>query len=136
MKKPFSLSQQERLKSRKQIETLFLQGEAFFVFPYRVRYMLNRQQPETGIRFGVSIPKRNFKKAVDRNRLKRLTRETYRLQKHKLEKVNNTPGACLHLMFYFSHKEMLTYTEIEKGMSAALKKMASIVHERLTISDQ
>ena len=84
----YKLGKQARLKSRKVIDCLFKDGKSFTVFPFRVIYQFTKL-PVTPDAFqlqaGFSVSKRHFKKAVDRNRIKRLMREAYRLQKNELE---------------------------------------------------
>lgn len=84
----YKLGKQARLKSRKVIDHLFKDGKSFTVFPFRVIYHFTKL-PVTPDAFqlqaGFSVSKRHFKKAVDRNRIKRLMREAYRLQKNELE---------------------------------------------------
>ena len=82
----YTLNKDDRLKSRKAIEYLFKEGKSFSIFPLRVLYTINAasEKPTNNLRAGFSVSTRNFKKAVDRNRIKRLLREAYRLQKHLL----------------------------------------------------
>ena len=74
----FTLGKQERLKSRKLIEKLYKNGESVKAFPLRMVYLQTAHTSKFPAQVGVSVAKRNFKKAPDRNRLKRLMRETYR----------------------------------------------------------
>ncbi|WP_315818753.1 ribonuclease P protein component [Paraflavitalea speifideaquila] len=89
MVKKLTLGKQERLKSRKLIDQLFKEGRSFSVFPYRVYYLVRHAsalQPNNILpQFGVGVSTRNFKHAVDRNRIKRVTREAYRVQKIPLQ---------------------------------------------------
>lgn len=127
MSKPFSLSKNERLKSKKQIDALFLTGEAFFVFPYKVKYCFKATDNSiTELKFAVSVPKKNFKKAVDRNRLKRLSREAYRLHKAVLEDALTINQKSFNAMFIYTHNELLTYTEVEKAMIKCIEKIRSL----------
>src|ERR1051325_6553304 len=88
--KQFTLGKQVRLKSRKSIEQLFVQGLKFNVGAFRVHYM-EVVNASSALQFGVGVSAKNFKRAVDRNRIKRLTRESYRLQKKQLEeKIMNS----------------------------------------------
>ena len=95
VKKQFTLGKDERLKSRKQIENLFDKGKSFVVTPFRVYFIMNTEllihKGESGLKFGTGVSAKNFKKAVDRNRIKRLTREAWRLQKNEIrDKVKET----------------------------------------------
>ena len=93
MVKRFGLGKSERLKSRKQIEELFLSGNNFSQFPIRVSYQFEASEKPT-FQIGVSASKKYFKKAVDRNRIKRLLRETYRII------AMPTPGMTTAYSFY------------------------------------
>ncbi len=82
----FTLQADERLKLRNDIETLFRQGEAFSVFPLRVIFLLspNSTAGISPVRVGFSIPKKRIKLANGRNRIRRLIKEAWRLQKHPI----------------------------------------------------
>ena len=80
----FTYSKDEKLKKRKLIKELFDNGKAATVFPLRVIYLKKDHNGNFPVQTGVSVSKRNFKRAVDRNRIKRLMREAYRLNKHIL----------------------------------------------------
>ncbi len=86
MQSRHKLQAPERLKLRKKIETLFQTGEAFSAFPLRVIYRFTgRETPGAApVQVGFSVPKKKMRKAVHRNRIKRLLRESWRLQKHQL----------------------------------------------------
>ena len=77
------LKKKERLKGQQFFDDLFKQGQSDFLFPFKLVYIQIDQVDEENPQFlfGVSVPKRKFRKAVDRNRLKRLIREAYRLNK-------------------------------------------------------
>lgn len=88
MNKTFSLSQDERIKSKKQIDRLFKGGgaKAMSAYPLRVVYLAEPmgEDESTVAQMMVSVPKRYFKRAVKRNHVKRQVREAYRLNKHIL----------------------------------------------------
>lgn len=128
MTKPYSLNKHERLKSKKEIDTLFLKGKAFFVFPYKVFYSLEAALPNSeSLLFGISVPKRNFKKAVHRNRLKRLTRELYRVRKPALKECLISNNKSVRVMMVYTHKEMLSHADLSPAMDGIFKKMIETV---------
>lgn len=77
----FTFNKKDRLKSQKLIEKLFLEGKSVTSFPLKLIYLKTEVAGDHTIKAGVSVSKRNFKKAVDRNRIKRLLRECYRLNR-------------------------------------------------------
>lgn len=121
MNKPFSLSKNERIKSKKTIETLFQQGEAFFSYPYRLVYSVNREARQPGLFMAISVPKRLFKRAHERNRIKRLARETYRLQKTALQTLVIQHQFELNLMFIYQARDIVAYNTMEKHMQLGLQ---------------
>lgn len=86
MIKLLSFNKTEKLKSRKALEHLFDKGEKFLVHPFKVFYSI-KNNTESIIHCGVGVSKKNFAKAVQRNRIKRLMREVYRLNKEELYKT-------------------------------------------------
>jgi ribonuclease P protein component len=76
-----TLGKEERLKSKKLIESLYQKGSSVKVFPLRMIFLQTAHTSNFPAQVGISVAKRNFKLAVDRNRIKRLMRESYRLQK-------------------------------------------------------
>ncbi|HEX9825103.1 MAG TPA: ribonuclease P protein component [Flavobacteriaceae bacterium] len=94
----FTYKKKERLKNPKLIEKLFLEGKSISVFPFRLIYLETTFEDSSKIKTGVSVSKRNFKKAVDRNRIKRLLREAYRL--NKPEYFNNITTSYALMILY------------------------------------
>ena len=125
--KSYTLGKTERLKSRKRLEALFKEGKSFAHFPFRVYYILaseSKTEPHTPpLVFGVGVGTRNFKKAVDRNRIKRLIREAYRLQKQLLVHKLNERGGRMDLFFIFTGKEMPDYSFLFQHMQTVLQKL-------------
>ncbi|MBI1781198.1 MAG: ribonuclease P protein component [Sphingobacteriales bacterium] len=134
MAKQFSLNKKERLKSRKQIEQLFKEGKSFAVFPYKVFYHTVNCQLSTvnSLQFGIGVSNRNFKKAVDRNRIKRLSREAWRLQKNELKTLVNEKKMTLNVFFIFTGKEMVEYNFAKEKVAVILKKLTKLVNENNT----
>lgn len=124
-KEKHTLNKNERLKSRKSIDALFMEGRRFGIAPFRVFYQFSEQ----GLKFGVGVSHRNFKKAIDRNRVKRLVREVYRLQKNRLAASLNARGGGMNLFFVYTDKELPEYTTLFEKMEKAVQKLISIANE-------
>jgi len=124
----FKLPKQERLKSKKLIERVFLEGRSITVFPLRLIFLDTELPEDVPFQIAVVAPKRHFKSAVERNRIKRLIREAYRLNKHHI--FNNTKGQFALVILYLG-KEMPAYSKIEVGIKALLTKfLKQISHEK------
>lgn len=105
----FNYPKNEKLKSKITIGLLFSEGKSVSKYPLRLVYHSGSLSENEKIKMGVSVSKKYFKKAVDRNRFKRILRETYRLNKHILLDNLDKPYA---FMFFYQTKERLTYEEI------------------------
>ena len=113
-----TFSKKEKLKSRKLIATLFDEGKTMHTFPVKVFYLSLDNADNTKTAF--AVPKRNFKSAVTRNRIKRQMREAYRLQKEHLT-TNN--GKTFALLFLYISKDKPQHTTLSSSMLALLKKI-------------
>lgn len=129
MAKRFGFPKAERLKSRKQIDGLFEKGKSVAVFPIRVTYQFFPAEAEnSGLQVGVTASKRYFKKAVDRNRLKRLLREAYRLQKEELQTGLKAAGKRGLVFFLYTDKTVASFDVIKAAMAKCLKKLNTIAN--------
>ncbi len=121
--KRFTLSKQERLTSRKEIEFLFAEGHSLTKYPVRLiwRETPNSISPETPIQAMFSVSKKKFPRAVDRNRAKRLMRESYRLLKPELFKSIETKKSY-QLGWIYTGNELVDFLTIQKSIAAALDR--------------
>ena len=121
-----SYPKKEKLKSKKLIEQLFVEGQSVSVFPLRLVYMATTFEENVNLKTGVSVSKRNFKNAVDRNRIKRLLREAYRL--NKASYFNNITTQYAFMILYIGKKEP-TFTELETKTKQLFDKFLNKVSE-------
>jgi len=126
----YTLKKDDRLKSRKVIEQLFKEGETFSNFPLRVIYSFKLPALSSSanvLQAGFGVSTKNFKKAVDRNRIKRLLRESYRLQKNDLAEHVKLKDKKLVVFFMFNGKELpdhkILYDKVQKGIQRLQKIM-------------
>ena len=121
MRKLFPKS--ERLSRRKLIKVLFDQGKSYHYFPLKLLYLPSAEIDQTQVLFAVS--KRNFKKAVDRNRVKRQMREAYRLHKGR---ISYSPSKDVHflLAYVYIAKKQYPYRDIEAKIKVSLDRLTKV----------
>lgn len=127
--KSLTLGKRERLSSRKQIEQLFSGGHSssMSAFPLRAVYNIKvRAMQEAPVQMMVSVPKRYFKHAVDRNRVKRQVRESFRQHKQLLSDVV-TEGAQLQVAFVWLSDRHMATDEIDRRVLNLMQRMAEKV---------
>ena len=105
----FTYPKKEKLKSKTTIDLLFSEGNSVSKFPLRLVYVENKEENAELMKMGVSVSKKYFKKAVDRNYYKRVLRECYRLNKTQLTAHLNQKYC---FMFFYQSADRLTYEEI------------------------
>lgn len=119
------LAKTERITGEKRVESLFTKGHSFVAYPFRVVYATNESDsPAASIL--VSIPKKKLKRAVDRNRMKRLTREAYRLHKHELMDMLKADSIHLDVAFIYVKDELSDYVTVEKGIVKAIRELGKM----------
>jgi ribonuclease P protein component len=131
--KLYTLTKSERLKSRKQIEQLFKEGKKISIFPLHVCYQFTPLTTnDSGLltRNGVGVSSKNFKRAVDRNRIKRLIRESYRLQKPGFSAVVKANNQRLNMFFIYTGKELPAYKLVFDKVAIALQKISRDIEKR------
>jgi ribonuclease P protein component len=114
-----NLTKKERLNSEKQIGRLFEEGKSIKSGCLRMVYLFIEDEVPSKIQVMFSVPKKNFKKAVDRNMLKRRMREAYRLSKPE---INDDFSMNILIAFIFIDKEISPYLKIEYSIQDLLRK--------------
>ena len=130
-KQHLTFSKEERICSKLTIERLLDKQQKVFVYTYKCFYDFTPVSDEARVsRILVSVPKRSFKHAVDRNRLKRLTREAWRLN-HRQEFDPHLPdGIRADLMFYYVGHDLLSYNLIESKIIEVLRRLTKVAESR------
>ncbi len=119
MGKQFSFKKEERLAGEKHIKELFEKGSSFHLYPFRVLSLPN-PEPNPVNQVLISVSKRNFKRAVDRNLIKRRIREAYRLQKATID------GKSFQLAFVYTAREIEPFQAIKDKLFLVLEKIKKL----------
>ncbi len=114
----FRFPKEERLTSKKAIEDLFQEGTSFSVFPLKVIFSPRARSNQAKNQVLITVPSRTFKKATDRNILKRRIREGYRLNKALL-----TTPSTFSLAYIYIAKEILPSKEIHQAIESSLRRL-------------
>ncbi len=122
----------ERLCGKKSIDELFLNGQTFHAFPFKIIWLTVIENNGSPARIVISVPKRIFKKAVQRNRAKRLIREVYRKHKTVLYKYLLKNETEINIALIYTGNKILSYKELDKKIIFTLDRLIK-AHEK-TIS--
>jgi ribonuclease P protein component len=126
-KRPYSLDKSEKLKSRTVIRQLFSDGQAIVQPPVKLLYSI--ENPTTDLQAGFSVSSRQFSRAVDRNRIKRLMREAYRLQKPALVNSLQQHQRTLSVFFIFIGKEKPAFESLLAVFQKIIQRLQHRIHE-------
>jgi ribonuclease P protein component len=122
----YTFKKEERLCSKKLIEELFHNGSSFLLYPFRIVWLIYPLPLDVPVQVLINVPKRRFKKAVDRNLIKRRIREVYRLHKSaELYPLFEGQTAQMLLGIQFVGKEIPDYEFIHKKFLLALIQLKS-----------
>ena len=123
----FSFSKSERLTNKKKFERLFKSGVVIKAYPLKLIYIseekLSSQSSEPPFQFAFTVPKRNFKKAVDRNYLRRRMKEVFRLNKQQLLTKIDLEKYSVFGIFIYSMREKTDFHNIEKAFLKLIEKL-------------
>ena len=124
----YTLTKEERIYAQKRIEKIFSGSESFIAYPLRVVFTRREMsENEPSVAMLVSVSKRRFKRANKRNAIKRLVRESFRLNKHALADIADLSGLSLDIAFLYLKDELPSFDEINKSM----QKTINVLKEKL-----
>ena len=127
-----TLSKNERLKSYKRIRLLFAEGQKMRVQSLLIYFQFQPTIPDapalSHLQMGVTVGARYFKKAVDRNLIKRRIREAYRKNNNAIKSVLAEHKMNMDVFFVYTHAEVLLYNQIESSMQKALQLLTDKIN--------
>jgi len=125
----YSFNKQERLSSRKSILLLFEQGSSFFSYPFTVVWRLSEPLSGSHMQVAISVPKKLFKRAVDRNRIKRITREAWRYHKSELCAYLEQHDKHIVIMLVYAGKELPGQADMNVRITRLIEKFLLILQD-------
>jgi ribonuclease P protein component len=125
----FTFQKKDKLKSRKQTQFLFAKGQSMNAFPIKLIYTLESNEPGS-VQTGVGAPSRTFRKAVDRNRVKRLLREGYRLERPEFitSSVDALNKLRVNLFFLYTDATVISQKEIQEKIKQLLSRLSEKIN--------
>ncbi len=128
--KKYIFPKREHLCGEIRINKLFVEGRAFIAYPLRVVYIISNEKSDVAVNVMIAVPKKRFKRAVKRNRLKRLMRESYRLNKSILTEKCIDKNINIQIAFNYIADLELDFKTIETKMKIALTKISDLVENQ------
>lgn len=120
--KQHGFSKQERICKRNDFHTLLTKGKSIYVYPFRCVYLW-QDTPMFSAKIAISVSRRRFKHAVDRNRIKRLVRENYRLNKNILYQNFIDENRSLNMLVIYTDTKLLPFSFLQKKTVELMKKI-------------
>ncbi|MGO4877946.1 ribonuclease P protein component [Pedobacter psychrotolerans] len=124
----YTFRKEERLCSRKHLDLLFKNGSSFLLYPFRISYLFLDEPAGVPAQVVINVPKKRYKRAVDRNLLKRRIREAYRLNKQEYfyNQLSADKGLLLFSIQYVG-KQKYEFTFIQKKLIATIKRFKTLI---------
>jgi ribonuclease P protein component len=132
MTKIFSYGKEERLKSRKLLQEIFSKGKTFTIHPVKIFYLQPDAPIDFPVKVGVGASGRHFKKAVDRNRIKRLLREAYRTEKSSLHEYLDNYNRQIIIFLLYIDKALPDYATLKIKMPLIVERLIKQLNEACT----
>lgn len=123
MEERYTFKKEERVTGNKRVDAIFTTGKSFISYPLRVVYLLHEQSSLPRCSILVSVPKKRIKKAVHRNRIKRLVRESYRLNRSLINSLE-LDQQTIDVAFIYVKDTASNFSEIDKAVKKALNQIA------------
>lgn len=124
----FSFPKKEHLCWKRRFDELLAQGKSFFVYPFRVIYLLKNQELDSvPVQIAVSVRKKQFKHAVTRNLIKRRFRESWRHHKPELHQCLASEGKSLYVLMVYGAAEVLPFSEMDVKMQQVIRRLSELV---------
>jgi ribonuclease P protein component len=120
----FTYGKQEKLKSKKAIEQLFIEGISVSSYPLRIIFFKKKHDAVFPLKLGISVAKKKVNKAVNRNRIKRTIREVYRMNKYDFSK--GLEGQYIAMLLFLDGKEW-----DQEVLTTKMKKLALKFHDKI-----
>jgi ribonuclease P protein component len=117
----------EHLCLKRRFETLLAQGKSFFIYPFRVIYLISEPGADgVPLQAAISVRKKQFKRAVTRNLIKRRFRESWRQRKQLIQAGLAAKEKSLYVLFVYGATEVLPYSEIDARLALIIKRLDDI----------
>jgi len=123
-----SFPKKEHLCLKRRFDALLAEGKSFFIYPFRVIYLLKEpDQDSVPVQVAISVKKKQFKHAVTRNLIKRRFRESWRLHKSELHACLAKEGKSLYILMVYGANEVLPFSEIDIKMEQIIHRINEVV---------